>query len=132
MINGRVERCADNIMRRIVPVRDPRGPRHLERERERGAFWRPRKEISPEKNVFLPPFSGNSSFLEENFVIFRNVTRLLLRKAESIFDLALNLINRIVTRGFRREIFFLLLLLSCPLELYRVVRVNECEMHCDN
>lgn len=39
MINGRVERCADNIMRRIVLVRDPRGPSAL----SRGAFWGPTK-----------------------------------------------------------------------------------------
>lgn len=41
MINGRVERCADNIMRRIVPVRDPRGPR-LALSRPCGP-----KEVSP-------------------------------------------------------------------------------------
>lgn len=50
MINGRVERCADNIMRRIVPVRDPRGPgnsRSLSLSLEAPGLVRAPKEISP-------------------------------------------------------------------------------------
>ena len=42
MINGRVERCADNIMRRIVPVRESHEETELALSRDLGP-----REISP-------------------------------------------------------------------------------------
>lgn len=56
MINGRVERCADNIMRRIVP-----GGPSLSLSRD---LLGPEKKfrLATEENVFLPPFSGNCAF----------------------------------------------------------------------
>lgn len=89
MINGRVERCADNIMRRIVPARreGPTRTEPLERPssgpRERN-FARPRRRETcfylhfPEPGVLSRPKIFSS-------LIFRNVTRLLPRRAFSIF-----------------------------------------------
>lgn len=85
MINGRVERCADNIMRRIVP--GPTRTEPLALPRPSG----PRKEISPGhggKRVSTSIFRELRVFSNIlSFVIFRNVTRLLPRNVESIFDL---------------------------------------------
>lgn len=71
MINGRVERCADNIMRRIVPARreGPTRTEPLERPssgpRERN-FARPRRR----ETCFYLHFPGTRCSLEtEDFLL---------------------------------------------------------------
>ena len=59
MINGRVERCADNIMRRIVPVRET----HEDQARSPGTSalekFRPATENRVSTSTFFP---GTGSF----------------------------------------------------------------------